>query len=219
MGNHINNSDNIDVANCFAVLILTLFCICFADTSFAADMNDKPPRLALYNIQPAVNDSKGTELASALTELLKMKLAESSKIRLLDRGLLLNVFDEKTMRLAQGSPDGLALKKLPVSDYIVTGMLLSFEKNKYITLKVIDSKSSRIIDFMRNAVRLDKIDETIDTLNQFIHNSVIYKNKAKKEFAREISIGKICIAGKCEGLVANSNIPCPLRGISQTTKV
>jgi len=123
------------------------------------------PRVALYGfIQHG--DPGSQQHASIISSLLLEKLSTENEIDLLDRSLILDVFDEKTLTasLATTTSNAPDFEKIPPSDYIIVGSLITNDTDRTLTAELIDVESSEIVYKFNAPVDLSGIDGTVTDL-------------------------------------------------------
>ncbi len=105
------------------------------------------PSVALYPFSNTTDDKDNNVISHALSDLLLSKLSNETWLEILDRSLILNQFEEKTLSLSNldNKESSLNLEKLPPSKYVVTGSIHLINKAKTLVARLVNVKSSAII--------------------------------------------------------------------------
>jgi len=148
------------------------------------------PGVALYGFEYGVNDDAGARLAEALGSYLAIELGNSNSIDLLDRSLLLDVVGEKTA-LAQRNVTGAAitLEKLPVSKFLVTGVVLNNSLVPTVSVKVISTETGAVLGVLHTEVAISDLDAISERMQRFVHDTIAGSQLTRLSGNRSVAIG------------------------------
>lgn len=122
---------------------LCLFAVVIYSGQLVGKQLTEQHKVALYPftvISNSLAELQNRAQADSLYEQLLNRLANNNGIELLDRSMVISIFQEKALNASLGNQ---ALDKLPLSNYSVTGLLLS--SSQQLSLKIVDNSNGRIL--------------------------------------------------------------------------
>lgn len=135
------------------------------------------PRVALHPLsygQYQQHRDNGAEMSELVTSLLMNELGQSDQFELYDRSMVSELFTEKSLILVNHEQDvgQSTFEKLPLSEFTLTGSLLSSDQGHSYTLKLIDNRTGQILGATTFPFTIDNIQQSIQKSLSFVHSSL-----------------------------------------------
>ncbi len=156
------------------IVLLIIVCSCISSPLLANVANAPLPRIAVYPFVSSVDSPEYKQFGVTMSELLLVELSGSDSIELLDRSVILNVFEEKGITGKKGGSGthSKMLEKVPVSEVLITGFVISESKRDVLSLRIVNSATAKILESLLIPVDKGKPSRAITMISDFIIKNV-----------------------------------------------